>query len=124
MAATFAAPDPEFAGGVVVAAGNLDGDRFADVVAGPLGAAAPRLLAFRGSDHQQAASLLVFPPPALNTGLRLAVADVDGNGTAEVVAIAGPGGGPQTVVLDPFTGQVIESTYTFDSTLRTGFDVG
>jgi hypothetical protein len=120
----FLAVGPEFAGGIVVAAGNLDGDRFADVVAGPLAARTPRLLAFRGSDLQLAADRIVFPPPALDTGLRIAVADRDGDGVDEVFAIAGPGGGPHTVVLNPFTGEVIENLFTFDSTLRTGFDVG
>jgi hypothetical protein len=123
VAGSFFAFDPSFLGGVFVATGNLDGDRFADIVVGPLTSGSPRAVVFTGAALQQVNSLFASDP-GLRTGLRFTLADTDGDGIDELVVVAGPGGGPEEVVIDPLTGRVVKSVFFDDPNLRTGFGVG
>jgi len=69
------------------------------------------------------ADFLAFDP-SFTGGVRVAVGDIDGDGTAEIIVGAGPGGGPHVkvfklgVAFDPATGQVpvteVASFYAFD----------
>jgi hypothetical protein len=124
VAASFAPYGGPFAGGLAVAVGNFDGDRFADVAAGPLTRAAPQVFVRSGPALAEVATFPASVGGGLDTGLRMVAADVYGTGTDVLVVTAGPGGGPHTEVIDPLTGQVRESFFTFDSTSRTGFEVG
>ena len=121
--ASFFAFDPSFIGGVFVGAGNLDGDKFADIVAGPLTRGSPRAVVFTGKALQQANSIFTSDP-GLRTGLRFTLADTNGDGIDELVVVAGPGGGPQEVVINPLTGEVIQSVFFSDPASRSGFGVG
>ncbi|HXD87583.1 MAG TPA: choice-of-anchor Q domain-containing protein, partial [Urbifossiella sp.] len=123
IAASFFAFDQSFQGGAFVGVGNLDGDKFADIVVGPLTDGSPQAVVFTGAALKQASSIFA-QDPGLRTGLRFALADTNGDGIDELVVVAGPGGGPQEVVIDPLTGQVSSSVYFTDPNSRTGFDVG
>ena len=48
-------------------------------------------------------------------GVRVAIGDVNGDGVADLIAAAGPGGGPRVVVLDGVSGQPIASFFAFDA---------
>lgn len=56
-------------------------------------------------------------------GVRLAMGDVDGDGIDEIVAGAGPGGGPQIRVFET-DGTLIQQFFTFSSNLTHGIFVG
>lgn len=96
--------------GFYVAAGDLNGDGFADVIIGFDGSASgPLVNIFSGkviaSGQDPAllgqgilASYNAFPPPGggvqFNGGVRVAAGDIDGDGKDDVVAVPGIGGGP------------------------------
>jgi len=121
---SFFAFAPGFTGGVFVGAGNLDGDKYDDIVVGPLTAGSPQVVVFNGVALRQVASRFAIDS-GLRTGIRLTVADVNGDRQDEVVSTAGPGGGPQTVIFDPITGRLIESSYfSSDTSNNAGNGVG
>ena len=62
----------------------------------------------------------LHPFGSFSGGVRVAVGDVNGDGTPDIIAGAGPGGGPQVVVYDGTTGQIIRSFYG----LASGFTGG
>ena len=101
MLRQFNAYEPSFIRGVFVSTGNFDGDAFADIVTGPDSGRLPNVRVWAGSDGHLIKDLLAnstgFPPPPsqvssdpLNTsGMRVATADIDGDGISDV--ITGPG---------------------------------
>ena len=90
-----------FRGGVNVATGDLDGDDIDEIVVAPRGNGAPQVRVF-GQDGQVKFNSKGFYAydKNLRCGADVAVADVDGNGTNEIVTIPGTGCGPQVKVFD------------------------
>jgi hypothetical protein len=93
----FMAYDPTFAGGVYVAAGDVNGDGKADIITGAGAGGGPHVKVFDGATGQQIASFMAFAPTFAG-GVRVAAGDFNGDGKADVVAAAGPGGGPQVSI--------------------------
>jgi hypothetical protein len=97
--------DENFRGGARAGVGDMNGDGFADlaVSAGFLGG--PRISIWDGKLVAQNAYLnltrdfFVFDP-VLRNGAYVALGDVNGDGFADLIAGAGPGGGPEVKILD------------------------
>jgi hypothetical protein len=53
-------------------------------------------------------------------GVRVATADVTGDGTDDIVTAAGPGGGPHVRVFDGVTGDMVRDFYAYDATAAGG----
>src|SRR5256885_837777 len=53
-------------------------------------------------------------PATFMGGVRVAVGDVNGDGTVDVLTAAGPGGGPHAKVYDGKSGTELYSFYAFD----------
>jgi hypothetical protein len=85
--------DPGFAGGVTVAACDVDGDGHADVVAGAGPGGAPHVRLMSGASGAELAGFLAFDP-GFRGGLFVGCGDLDGDGRPEIVTGAGPGGAP------------------------------
>ena len=75
--------------GVYVAAGDVDGDRHADIVAGADAGGEPRVSVYDRTG-KLLSSFLAFEP-GFTGGVRVAAGDVDGDGRAEILAGSGPG---------------------------------
>ena len=95
--ASFYAYSPKFAGGVFVAAGDLDGDGFADLIAGGGPGGGPRVFALSGRDllagTETAVANFFGGNPDNRGGIRVAVKNLDGDARADVVVGDGSGGG-------------------------------
>lgn len=96
----FGIDDPNFRGGARTAMGDINGDGIPDLVVAAGFGGGPRVAVWDG------ASILAGQPqrlmadffayePALRNGVYVAVGDLDGDGKAEIITGAGPGGGPR-----------------------------
>ncbi|MBV8159448.1 MAG: peptidoglycan recognition protein [Acidimicrobiia bacterium] len=114
--------DPRFAGGVYVAAGNVDpaspGD---EVVTGAGEGGGPHVRIFSNTGAPLGGFMAY--PTAFIGGVRVAVGDVFGDGSEEIVTGAGPGGGPQVNVFR-MNGQLVGSFMAYDPGFRGGVYVG
>lgn len=87
-----------FSGGVSVAMGDFNGDGRQDVVVAQASGGA-MLRVYSGADQTELVAFAAVPGP-LPGGLRVAAADLTGDGRAEIIAGAGPGGPPYIGVWD------------------------
>jgi uncharacterized repeat protein (TIGR01451 family) len=120
--ASFYAYDPTFTGGVFVATGDVTGDGRADVVTGAGASGGPHVRAFDLADGgpSEVASFYAYDP-TFTGGVTVAVGDVTGDGVAEIVTGAGPGGGPLVRVLNLAEGLTeVASFYAYDPTFTGG----
>ena len=114
LLSSFFAYDPGFAGGVFVAAGDVNGDGRADVVTGA-GGGAPAVKVFDGRTGGTLRSLLAYDA-AFTGGVRVAAGVVNGDGRADIVTGAGPGAaGGQVKVFDGRTGGSLRSFFAYDT---------
>ncbi len=117
----FFAYDPNFTGGVYVAAGDVNGDGFADIICGADGGGGPNVTVFSGKDGSRLLSFFPYDP-AFTGGVRVAAGDVHSDGVAEIVTGAGPGGGPNVTVYRFVNGQaqVLQSYFAYDANFTAG----
>jgi FG-GAP-like repeat/Putative Ig domain len=85
----FLAFGPNYQGGMFVATGDVDGDGIPDIIVGK-GTGAPRVKVFDGETGNLLASFLAFSP-SFTGGVRVAAADVNNDGDADVIVGQGPG---------------------------------
>ena len=139
MVANFFAFEPQFMGGVYVAAGNLNGDvsssgrGIADLIvsAGPGGG--PRVIAYAGGANyvnlnNQLCDYFVYSP-AFTGGVSVAAGNVYGaaNSPDEIITGAGPGGGPHVRAFqlsNTNTPNSVIEYMAFDPAIRNGIYVG
>ena len=121
--ASFFAYDPGFAGGVTVAGGDVNGDSHADIITGAGAGGGPHVKVFDGLTGQTIASFFAYDP-GFAGGVTVAGGDVNGDGRADIITGAGPGGGPHLKVFDGRTLQLLASFFAFDPNQTTGLFVG
>ncbi|MFL5338557.1 MAG: FG-GAP-like repeat-containing protein [Gemmataceae bacterium] len=118
---SFFAYAANFTGGVNVTAGDLDGDGHADIVTGA-GSNAAHVEEFSGLDGSLMASFFAIDPATFVGGIRVAVADVNGNGFDQVV-VGTPAGHVPTVLTFDALNQAT-AKFDFDPTFLGGIFVG
>jgi hypothetical protein len=105
--------------GVYVAAGDVNGDGFTDIITGTDAGYAPLVKVFSGKDDSLLTSFISDPTAGAN-GVRVASADVNGDGFADIITGAGPGGPPRVTVVDGATGQQIWNFFAYDESFMGG----
>ncbi len=96
----------DFTGGVFVAAGDINGDGLPDlaVSAGVGGGSRVRVFLNNGAGFVPLADFLGIEDANFRGGSRVALADVNNDGFADLLVAAGPGGGPRVA---GYTGQAL-----------------
>jgi hypothetical protein len=107
---SFFAFGPSFGGGVYVAAGDVTGDGKADIVVGADAGGAPHVKVFDAVTGAEVRSFFAYDA-GFAGGVRVAAGDVNGDGVADVVTGAGPGGVPQVRVFDGVAGAEVRSFF-------------
>ncbi|HEY1375522.1 MAG TPA: hypothetical protein VGF55_01950, partial [Gemmataceae bacterium] len=106
----FMAYNQGFRGGVNVATGNFDGNPLTpdSLVTAPKGGGGPHVIVW--NTQQNADGTIVVTgikqqfmafDPRFTGGVNIACGDLDGDGKAELICAAGPGGGPHVRVFSP-----------------------
>jgi hypothetical protein len=95
----FMAYDQGFTGGVTVAVADVTGDGVPDIITGAGAGGGPNVKVFDGSTGKQIASFFAYDP-GFTGGVNVAAGDVNGDGHADIITGAGPGGGPHVTVID------------------------
>jgi uncharacterized delta-60 repeat protein len=114
----FMAFDPNFSGGVFVAAGDVNGDGHADIIAGADAGGGPNVTVFSGADGTVVQSFFAYDPN-FHGGVRVAAGDITGQGTADIITAPGPGGRPNVKVFDS-NGNVQQSFFAYDPSFSGG----
>jgi hypothetical protein len=86
----FMAFDPAFFGGIWVTAGDVNGDGQADIITGGGVSGPPHVRIFNGQTGAMANEFFAYPG-AITGGVRVGVADVNGDGRLDILAGDGPG---------------------------------
>ncbi len=110
-----------YRGGVNVAVGDLNGDGFSEIVVGAGPGGGPQVRIF-GSDGRLLSGGFFAYDPRFRGGVRVAVGDTDGDGSAEIITGPGPGGGPQVRIFDGLGRALSPGFFAFDRASRAGVE--
>jgi len=129
MIGEFLAYDFRYFGGVFVSTGDVNGDGLPDIVTGTNGNGGPEVKAFSGrtvlnNPMPTIISDFFAYDPAFNGGARVAVVDFVGDGKADIVTGAGPGGTPDVRVLDGLTAQRLDEFLAYNVNFSGGVFIG
>lgn len=119
-------PYPGFTGGLFVAGGDITGDGIADLVIAPdagelpgIPGVAPPLVAIQGGAPGVLASGWVYEP-TFTGGVRVALADVSGDGRADLIAVPGPGRPVEVRVVSGADGSLLQSYLAYGAAFTGG----
>jgi hypothetical protein len=96
--ADFNAYNPGFAGGVFVAAGDVNGDGRADFVTGADAGGGPHVRIFDAVTRTEIRGFFAYGA-GFTGGVRVGTTDFNGDGIADIITGAGAGGGPHVRIL-------------------------
>lgn len=111
-----------FTGGVRVATADITGDQVPEIFTAPGPGGAPFVNIFDGATFDFLRSVQVYGD-AFTLGVNLAVADVQGIGTPQIITAPDTGGEPFVNVLHTQTGQLLRSFLAYGQTFTLGVRV-
>ncbi|QEL15237.1 beta strand repeat-containing protein [Limnoglobus roseus] len=125
---TVAPFEASFTGGVYVAAGDVNGDGVPDLAITPDEGGGPRVDVYNGAGFVKIVSFFGIDDTNFRGGARASIGDLTGDGTGDLVIVAGFGGGPRVAA---FEGKSLSGTpkkvfndfFAFEQTLRNGIFV-
>src|SRR5207244_2395350 len=111
--ADFFAYEPDFRGGVFVAAGDTNGDGKAEIIAGTELGGGPRVRVFDGTTQAVIKDFFAFES-SLRSGVRVGAADINGDGKAEIVVTAANSGAARVRILNAADLTAFEDFFALD----------
>ena len=119
---SFYAFDAGYSGGVRVAAGDVNGDGYADIIVGS-GVGASHVEVFSGADGTVLQSFIAFD--GFSGGVYVGAGDLNNDGFADVIVGAGAGApGGHVEVFSGADGSLLSSFFAYDSGFLGGARVG
>jgi hypothetical protein len=112
-----------FNGGVTVAAGDANGDGRADILTGAGSGGGPHVRLFDGVTRNEIAGFFAFDVAFLG-GVRVAMADVTGDGLSDLIAATGAGIPSRIALLDGPSRIALRQISPFDAGFLGGVYVG
>ena len=117
-----AVPFPGFSGPIKVASGDFNNDGVAEIFAAAGFGGGPAIAILNSQTGQVMESFFAFDP-AFTGGVFVAVQDVNGDGILDIIASAGPGGGPEVRIFDGNNLNVLRSFYAYAEDFSGGVSV-
>jgi hypothetical protein len=105
--------------GVRVATGDVNGDGVPELVTGRGSGGRPEVRVFDSNSGRRLGRIMAYRQ-SFRGGVYVATGDVNGDGTAEIITGAGPGGGPHIRVIDGETGSRLARFLAYPSTQSRG----
>jgi uncharacterized repeat protein (TIGR01451 family) len=118
----FLAFNPFFTGGVYVGTGDVNGDSRADIITGAGAGGLPAVEVFSGLDASLLAGFFAYDP-RFTGGVRVAAADLNGDGRADILTGPGPGGGPNVLGFSGVNLDVLDNFFAYDPLFHDGIFV-
>jgi hypothetical protein len=123
----FQAFERSFSGGLFVASADFNGDGWADYMLSPDEGGGPRVQIVDGQTGGLLADFFGIDDPNFRGGARTGAADINGDGTPDLLVAAGFGGGPRVAIFDGKTigsggtpVKLVSDFFLFEQTLRNG----
>lgn len=110
--------------GVQVAAGDVNGDGKDEIVTGAGTGTAPHVRVFSGTTGKPLTKGFFAYTSTLRVGVSVAVGDVDGDGTQDIITGPGKGGGPHVRIFDMDGKAKGGGFFPYDTANRSGVRVG
>ena len=124
LAFSFDAYAKSFTGGVSVAVGDVNGDAVPDIITGAGAGGGPHVKVFDGAALLEGQITVIDSfyayAPSFTGGVRVAAGDMNGDGKADIVTGAGPGGGPHVEVFSGADLSLLASFYAYAPTFTGG----
>jgi REJ domain/FG-GAP-like repeat/FG-GAP repeat len=117
---SFFAFDVAFTGGVRVAAGDVNGDGYSDIIVGAA-TTTSHVKVFSGKTGGEIGSFFAFP--GFGGGVFVAAGDVNNDGRTDIITSAGPGAGPHVKAFSGTTLAEIKSFFAYDPSFSGGVRV-
>jgi hypothetical protein len=117
-----AVPFPGFKGAIKVVSGDFDFDGVAEIIAGAGFGGGPAIAILNSQTGQVMESFFAFDP-AFTGGVFVAVQDTNGDGILDIIASAGPGGGPEVRIFDGGSLNVLRAFFAYDQSFTGGVSV-
>ena len=115
-------PFPGFTGAIHVASGDFNNDGVADIFAAAGPGGGPAIAIINSQTGEVLESFFAFAP-SFTGGVFIAVQDFNGDGILDIIAGAGPGGGPEVRIFDGSTLKVLKSFFAYAQDFTGGVSV-
>ena len=117
-----AVPFPGFNGPVKVVSGDFNGDGVAELIAGAGFGGGPAIAILNSQTGEVMEAFFAFDQ-AFTGGVFVALQDTNGDGILDIIASAGPGGGPEVRIFDGANLNVLRSFFAYAEDFSGGVSV-
>jgi hypothetical protein len=118
----FMAYNPQFTGGVFVAAADLNHDALADIITGAGAGGGPHVRAFSGLNGLLLANFFAYSP-FFTGGVQVGAGDLVGDGQTEIITGAGPGGSPHVRAFSASGASLGPGFFAYDPNFNGGVNI-